>query len=99
MLRRPPPLVLLVLGIALVLAAFALDSVNGTEGTALGSMPAPATPVAAAPTSNPSPSPSATLVVPPTATVLPDRTTCGAVEGTSYRSDAERAWYLANCTS
>ncbi len=28
---------------------------------------------------------------------LPDRTTCSAIIGTTYRSDSERAWYLANC--
>jgi hypothetical protein len=100
MLRRPPPLVLLVLGIALVLAAFALDNVTGTEGGAAVELaPATSTPSAAQPASSASPSPSATTAAPPTATVLPDRASCAAVEGTAYRSEAERVWYLANCTS
>jgi hypothetical protein len=32
-----------------------------------------------------------------TATVLPDRTTCEAIRGTEYRSDAERDFFRRNC--
>jgi hypothetical protein len=28
---------------------------------------------------------------------LSDRASCAAIEGTAYRSDNERLWYLANC--
>lgn len=31
-------------------------------------------------------------------TRLPDRTDCAAIRNTEYRSDAERRWFLANCT-
>jgi hypothetical protein len=33
-----------------------------------------------------------------TSTRLADRTSCGEIRGTDYRSQAERAWFLANCT-
>jgi hypothetical protein len=33
-----------------------------------------------------------------TPTPLRDRTTCAEVRGTDYRSDAERAWFIANCS-
>jgi lipoprotein-anchoring transpeptidase ErfK/SrfK len=33
----------------------------------------------------------------PTATALPDRTSCAEVRGTEYHSANERQWYLANC--
>jgi LPXTG-site transpeptidase (sortase) family protein len=43
--------------------------------------------------------PTPTLVPPePTATAVPDRTSCSEISGTAYRSDAERDWYLANCS-
>ena len=32
-----------------------------------------------------------------TPTPAPDRTSCAAIQGTSYHSDQERDWYLANC--
>jgi hypothetical protein len=32
-----------------------------------------------------------------TATRLPDRTTCSEIQGTDYRSTAERDFYRANC--
>lgn len=34
----------------------------------------------------------------PTATVTSDRTNCDQIRGTAYRSDAERTWYIANCS-
>ena len=34
----------------------------------------------------------------PTPTRPPDRTSCAEIRGTDYRSDAERAWFQANCT-
>jgi hypothetical protein len=42
--------------------------------------------------------PSATAAPAATATPVPGRTSCSEIQGTSYRSDAERDWYLANCT-
>jgi hypothetical protein len=35
---------------------------------------------------------------PPTATRPADRTSCAEIRGTDYRSDSERAWFIANCT-
>jgi hypothetical protein len=34
----------------------------------------------------------------PTATVVADRTSCEEIRGTDYRSNAERQWFIANCT-
>ncbi|HLF70560.1 MAG TPA: hypothetical protein VI759_00200 [Dehalococcoidia bacterium] len=43
----------------------------------------------------------ATPAATPTAgpTKQPDRTTCAAIRGTDYRSDTERAFFIANCSS
>jgi len=42
--------------------------------------------------------PAPTVVIPtPTATALPDRTSCEEIAGTQYRSTTERDWYRANC--
>jgi len=35
----------------------------------------------------------------PSATPLPDRTSCDEIRGTQYRSVTEREFFLANCTS
>lgn len=34
----------------------------------------------------------------PTATPVPHRRDCAAIAGTEYQSEAERQWFLANCT-
>lgn len=34
----------------------------------------------------------------PTPTPLPDRTSCSQIQGTNYRSETERTWFLQNCT-
>ena len=39
----------------------------------------------------------ATAVPAPASGSLADRTSCAAIQGTAYRSDAERDWYNANC--
>ena len=45
-----------------------------------------------------SPVPAATgLLQITTPTPRPDRKDCDAIKGTDYRSETERAWYLANC--
>jgi hypothetical protein len=36
-------------------------------------------------------------VAAPTATRLPDRTSCAEIAGSEYRSDTERDWFRANC--
>jgi hypothetical protein len=41
--------------------------------------------------------PVSTTTVEATATRLPDRTTCAEIQGTDYRSVAERDFYRANC--
>lgn len=45
----------------------------------------------------PSIGPASTAAVSPTATRLPDRTSCAEIQGTDYRSTAERDFYRANC--
>jgi hypothetical protein len=50
---------------------------------------ASATPVSAGPAS--------ATTTPEALAALPDRADCGAISGSDYRSDAERAWYIANC--
>lgn len=42
--------------------------------------------------------PSARPETSPTPTPLPDRTSCSQIQGTNYRSEAERTWFLQNCT-
>ena len=75
--------------------------------------PAAQQPVALAPTATETP-PTSTPI-PPTATatavppspppeppqpvVLADRTSCGEIRGSEYRSDAERTWFAANCAT
>jgi hypothetical protein len=43
-----------------------------------------------------------TISTPPAATAAPtsppDRTNCDEIRNTEYRSDAERQWFLANCS-
>ena len=34
-----------------------------------------------------------------TPTVLADRTNCAEIRGTDYRSQSERQWFIANCSS
>jgi lipoprotein-anchoring transpeptidase ErfK/SrfK len=63
-------------------------------GTAVASAP-DGSPEAtsSAPQQTPTPLPSPT----PMPVVLLDRDNCDVIRGTSYHSDAERAWYLENC--
>jgi hypothetical protein len=41
--------------------------------------------------------PAVTVAAEVTPTRLPDRTTCAEIQGTDYRSTAERDFYRANC--
>jgi hypothetical protein len=68
--------------------------VAGAQGSSLpGSSP---TPVTGTPTAGSTPT-----ATPATAdgavASLPDRTSCGAIQGTDYRSNTERTFYNANC--
>jgi sortase (surface protein transpeptidase) len=47
-------------------------------------------------TSVPAAAPAAPVA--PTATVLADRSDCGTIRGTDYRSNSERDWFQKNCT-
>ena len=38
------------------------------------------------------------IVVAATPTRTADRTSCDAIRGTEYRSEAERRWFLGNCS-
>ena len=84
------------LGVGLTAAvAFVLSdgddsSPGGQDARAEAATPTPIPP------SPPPPAPTATPL-PPTPTSLPDRTTCAEIQGTEYRSDSERIWYLLNC--
>lgn len=42
--------------------------------------------------------PAAPAAGPPRPTPLQDRSSCSEIRGTDYRSEAERRWFLANCT-
>ena len=53
--------------------------------------------VAPTPTEAP-PTPAPTMAPPPAPAALPDRTSCGEIAGTPYRSETERQWYLDHCT-
>jgi hypothetical protein len=52
-------------------------------------------------TATPSWTPASGATPGPTATVAPlaDRTSCAEIRGTDYRSDSERAWFMASCPS
>jgi predicted secreted Zn-dependent protease len=50
-----------------------------------------------APTIAPSPVPAPTSAPSPQVVALPDRTSCGEIRGTAYRSEAERAFFLQSC--
>lgn len=63
-----------------------------------------ASPAALAHPSSTATATSATMTPPPTATIqpftaLPDRQDCRIIRGTPYRSETERAWFLAYCFS
>lgn len=51
---------------------------------------------------SPRPGPAGNISTPlpprPTATTLADRTSCGEIRGTEYRSEAERQWFRQKCT-
>ena len=49
-------------------------------------------------TSRPSSGGAPPIVVAATPTRPLDRTNCDAIRGTDYRSEAERRWYLSNCS-
>ena len=89
--------VLLIAGLAIGalfrLTSNALDGGGGKKQVAAGGTRATATPRQAPPT------PTAIVIgVPTFPTPLPtDRTACDAIRGTSYNSDAERAFYEENC--
>src|SRR3972149_3684728 len=56
----------------------------------------PGPPLAPRPPAPPPP----TEQAPPAAPVtLPDRTNCAEIRGTAYRSETERQWFIANCTT
>ena len=87
--------VLAAIGALLVASALGAAIILGGDGqprktgqsTAVSTQQASPTPPAA---SSPAPQPSAAP--------LPGRTSCAEIRGTPYRSDTERAFYLANCT-
>jgi ABC-type transport system substrate-binding protein len=62
---------------------------TGTPGSSDAIATFTPTRVAATPATTPTPGP----------TKQPDRTSCAAIRGTDYRSDTERAYFLANCSS
>ncbi|HEY4684918.1 MAG TPA: hypothetical protein VII57_02615 [Dehalococcoidia bacterium] len=78
------------------------SSSGGSEAKATA-VPSPASstpaPAVASP-ATPTPAPPPTEQAPPAAPVtLPDRTNCAEIRGTAYRSETERQWFIANCTT
>jgi len=61
------------------------------------STPAPA--VASPATPTPAPPPPTEQAPPAAPVTLPDRTNCAEIRGTAYRSETERQWFIANCTT
>ena len=99
-------LLALAMVVALALGFYAL--LDRGAGEALSdAFVEPDRPRIAAPTSTPTSGPR----LPPRVTPAPssdaptpiaddgNRTDCGAIKGTAYRSDEERSWYLANCVA
>jgi hypothetical protein len=85
------------LGSAFVLTVAVIMTAAVVSGQIGGDEPAAAVPAS----NNNAPivvqvGPTAT-VAPRPATELPNRTSCASIEGTSYRSEAERVWYQQNC--
>jgi hypothetical protein len=102
--RRPSrtgDLTLLVIGLAAFVFGVAMhgwvassilssgDSKDNTIAIESTATPSVGTGAAATPTVAPQ----------PTATPLPDRTSCDEIRGTQYRSVTEREFFLKNCTS
>jgi predicted secreted Zn-dependent protease len=87
--------VLAALGAIVIAGVVAAALVLGSDGEATEQATPAAQPVveisvAPRPTASPTPRPGPTP--------LADRSDCAAIKGTAYRSDAEREYYLANCT-
>ena len=80
--------------VAAVILVLALSSSGDTK-------PLKTVEVKLAPAASASPLPATAAPASPTprasATALPDRKTCAEISGTPYRSDAERAFFLASC--
>jgi LPXTG-site transpeptidase (sortase) family protein len=88
---RPHLAALIFLPLIVFLASVGATLAFRSDGN--GSGPPASLSVAVAPSGPTSPSAAAE----PTATPLPDRTSCSEIAGTAYRSDAEREWYQKNC--
>jgi hypothetical protein len=97
---RPHPAYFIVAGIFLTIVV--LGAGMALDGDDASSEPEPfderllatAVPPTPIPTPEPTPEPAPTPEPDPT---LPDRTVCAEISGTPYRSDAERAFFLASC--
>src|SRR5262245_39370986 len=81
---------------ALTLAA----ACDGAESKAVDVTPTFAPMAAAEPTRQPTAVPPAPTPQPSPEPIIetpPDRTSCSAIAGSDYRSDAERQWFIDNC--
>jgi hypothetical protein len=76
-----------------IIAVLPLILLLGLLAVACGTEPPPPPPV----TATTPPEVAETPPLPPTATREPNRASCGAIRGTAYLSQTERAWFLANC--
>ena len=98
--RRPNPAYFIVAGIFLTMVAMGAGMVIEGNGAA-SEPPAPDESLVATaipPTATPPPTPTPEPTAVPEPTPIPDRTVCAEIAGTEYRSAAERAWYVTNCT-
>jgi hypothetical protein len=93
----PRPLLIGIIPVAvfLIAAAIAFGSGGGDDDGGQAAAPS-VTPTRQVVTA--AQSPTAVATPRPTATVLPDRTSCSDIRGTDYRSEAERTWFNQNCS-
>ncbi len=81
-----------------ITAAFVLGG-SGEDSEPPQTTQSTAVPTQPASVSSPTPRPAATVTPRPNTTAPTDRSSCAEIKGTPYRSDTERAFYLANCAA
>src|SRR5688572_16710767 len=104
--RRPNILYFIAAGLIFTLGALIVSATieDRSVQAPLAADPSATSIPAATATLEPTPAPTATPEAdptpepPPAPFVAPDRTSCAEITGTTYRSEAEREWFIANCT-
>jgi hypothetical protein len=87
------PIAAFFLAVGLVLAFSGSDTADTSDPVATVPVSISQSQLAPSPTE----APAQPTTVPPTP--LPDRTSCDAIRGTDYRSEAERTWFQQNCSA